>query len=69
MLRPLKYLKPLVALFCYLSCFEFFREGKPPEKVTVTFLSHCGTAFTQTTHKQINISKFLQLTGKNKFIG
>jgi len=69
MLKPLKYLIPLVPLFCFPPYFEFFREGKAPEKVTATFLSHYEMVSTQTNYKQINISKYLQLTGKNKFIG
>jgi len=70
MLKLLKYLDPVIDLFCFPIYFGFFKEVNMLMVIIDTILSPNEINFIQNNHNQTKkISKYLQLTGKNKFIG
>jgi hypothetical protein len=69
MLKLLNHLTLLFNLLFFPSYFGFFRTTRVSDSVSKAFLFACETAVRPKKHKQTNISDYLQLTGKNKFIG
>ena len=68
MLKLLKYLKIFIDFFWFPYCFGFFRV-RTLVVIIDTFLFPYAMEFMQNNHNHTKISKYLQLTGKNKFIG
>lgn len=71
MLKLIKYLDPVINLFCFSTRFGFLKEVSIPVVFISTFqlLFCCEMEFIQNNHNHTKISKYLHLTGKNKFIG
>jgi hypothetical protein len=69
MFKLLNHLTLLFSLLFFQSYFGFFRATRVSDSVTGAFLFACDKVLEPKKHKQTNVSDYLQLTGKNKFIG